>query len=187
MATTDKINCDIRNKLLSELIADTLPDYNKANRVGQRLLSNPDEYNLTHLVEKSLAHSSEGLYKFIDEAHKDNDDGSEDKTGTIYKVKRPKYTAAWAEISNVRSEYGTLKEGAIRCVILNPFLEKLHFIFIPKDAVKQLMTTKDGNNTKSKSAYLSYNVADQSFTKCCDRYGLIEVSTLKQLAKIKNH
>jgi len=183
----DKINCDIRNKLLSELIADTSPRFSKNPRDREQLLAHPDDYNLTRLVEKSLAHASDGLYKFIDEAHKDNDDGSEDKTATIYKAKRAKYIAAWAEITNVRSEYGRLKEGALRCVILNPFLEKLHFIFIPKDAVKQLMTTKDGNDTKSKSAYLTYNLSDESFTKCCERYGLIEVSTFKQLAKIKNH
>ena len=182
MAYYDKVNTDIKIKLYVDLILDNHPEFSEGTALRQALLAKPQVFNVEHLIEDMMAINSDGQYDFIDGIHEDFDDGSECKTGTLHLN-----GLASAEISNVKSKSGVLKKGAVRCIVLNPRLEKLHFVFIPKNALLDLMTTKNGDVKKSSSAWLKYTEKTDSFEKCFNKYGIIEFDTFKELAMEVNH
>ena len=90
----------------------------------------------TSVVEEMLAIESEGLYRVQAIAHRDNTDGTEDKTASMRIVKssqNDKITFQW-DISNVKSERtGTAKEGDLRVIIPNIFNQTVRYFFLPKD------------------------------------------------------
>jgi len=181
-----KNNISLKNKLLAELIANNNSKFRKDRKLKTELLNNPSRFNLTGLIEETMADCSDGAYEHYPEEnkpHEDHTDGTDTKTGTLYIYE----TQAFAEISNVRSDNGVLKSGALRCVVLNPRLEKLHYVFVPKKAVHSMMHTKAGDPTKSKSAKFTYTAREESFRNFFETHGIIEVSTFKQLAMIDNH
>lgn len=181
MAYHDKVNTDIKLKLYVELIIENHPDFAEGTSFHKALIQKPQVFNIEHLVEDMMAINSGGQYEFNDGIHEDFTDESECKTGTLHLNGHTK-----AEISNVKSQNGVLKKGAVRCVILNPRLKKLHFVFIPKKALLNLMTTKEGTIKKSKSAWLAYTNKKDSFARCFKKYGITEFDTFKELAMEKN-
>ena len=178
-----KVNCEIRTKLLVELIVNNHPDFAEGSILYNSIINNPKFFDLTHLVEDMMAKNSGNQYIFTDEAHQDFDDGSECKTGTLYINQK----MSKAEITNVKTKSGVLKKGAIRAVVLNPKLEKLHFVFIPKKSLKDIMTNAYGETKVSSSAFLSYTLKEDSFSKFFKKYGIIEFDTFKELAMEPNH
>ena len=178
MAYYDKINTDLRSKLLAECVIENHSVY-KESPWREAILERPKDFNLEHLIEQCFSLQSEGAYNFNDGIHEDYDDESECKTGTCY----PEIQQA--EITSVRSKDDVLKRGAIRVVMLNPHLEKLHYFFIPKDVVETMMTTKDGKPKKNKSLILRYNKNKKLFTSV-EKYGIIEHDNLKDVAMEKN-
>ena len=181
MAYYDKVNTDIKLKLYVELILKNHPDFAEGTPFREALVQKPQVFNIEHLIEDMMAINSGGQYNFIDGIHEDFDDGSECKTGTLHLN-----GISSAEITNVKSQNGVLKKGAVRCVVLNPRLKKLHFVFIPKKALLDLMTTKNGTIKKSKSAWLKYTDKKDSFDRCFQKYGITEFDTFKELAMEKN-
>ena len=169
-----KRNTDLRLELMTELVLENHPIYSKSP-FREAIIERPADFSMTHLVEQMMAMNSNSAYTFIDEIHRDNSDNSETKTGTLHISKSS------AEISSVRSKFGKLKIGAIRAVILNPILNKLHFLYIPLDAVNKKMHTRKGTPTKSSSMWIQYNMKKNQFTKL-ENYGIIEFQTFKELA-----
>lgn len=182
MAYYDKCNSSIRDRLLAELIIENHESFAKGSPAAELILKNPEFFNFTGLVEDMMARCSDGKYNFIDGIHEDFDDGSECKTGTLHVSAQ----GSTAEISSVKSKTGVLKKGGIRCVVLNPILEKLHFFFIPQASLLKLMTTKKGTIKKSNSAWLRYDKNKNVFTTI-KKYGIIELKSFKELAMMENH
>ena len=129
------------------------------------------------IVEEMFELNCDGQYKFNDGIHEDFTDKSEAKTGTLHANGQ----SSTAEITNVRSANGVLKHGAIRCVMLNPRLKKLHFLFIPQASLRMIMA----NRKKTKSAMLRYNKKKEQFTTL-EKYGIIELDSFKELAMEAN-
>ena len=180
MAYYPKINTEIKRRLYVDLIRKNHPKFKGA--LGKHFKEHTELFNIEAIVENMMAICSEGKYKFIDGVGEDFSDGSECKTSTLYSSN--KYIV---EVKSIRSKYGNLKKGGIRCIILNPKLEKLHFVFVPKAAVKRLMTTKNGTPKKNLSMWLTYTNSNDSFSRCFEKYGIIEYSTFKELALEVNH
>jgi hypothetical protein len=176
MAYYEKKNSDLRLKLMSQLVVENHPIYSESP-FREVVLERPADFNMEHLVEQMMALNSNNAYVFVDGVHHDNSDMSDTKTGTLHANSKQSI----AEISNVRSSFGVLKSGAIRAVVLNPILNKFHFLFIPTDAINKLMHTKKGTPTKSRSIWLSYNKKKNMFTKL-EKYGIVEFQTFKELA-----
>jgi hypothetical protein len=173
MAYYERTNCEVRTRLWIDLIIENHLSFAEGTQLRESLLSNPEFFNLHHVIESMMSQCSIGLYEFNDGIHEDFTDGSECKTGTLYIYEN----SAFAEISSVRSKSGVLKHGAIRCVVLNPILEKLHFIFIPKAAVQSMM----GKNSK-RSLDLRYDKKLNRFRVPIDKHGCVEYNTFKELA-----
>jgi trehalose-6-phosphate synthase len=180
MAYYDRVNTELKQKLYAQLVIENHPIYG-SSPFKEAILERPADFNLEHLVEQMMAANSGGLYEFNDGIHEDFTDESECKTGTLH----TNGSMASAEITNVRSQDGVLKRGAIRAVILNPMLEKLHFLFIPKEAVQKCMHTRKGTPTVSRSLWLRYNKVKKQFTTL-EKYGIIEHSNFRDLAMEKN-
>lgn len=180
MAYYDRVNTELKQKLYAQLIVDNHPIYGKSP-FKEAITERPADFNLEHLVEQMMALNSEGAYQFNDGIHEDFTDESECKTSTLH----ANGTSAAAEITNVRSHDGVLKRGGLRVVVLNPVLEKLHFMFIPKEAVVKCMHTKNGKPKASRSLWLRYNKAKKQFTTL-EKYGIMEHSNFKDLAMEKN-
>ena len=176
MAYYDKKNDDLRLELMAQLVVENHPIYSESP-FREVVLERPADFNMEHLVEQMMALNSNGVYTFVDGVHHDNSDMSDTKTGTLHANGK----MSSAEISNVRSSFGVLKTGAIRAVILNPILNKFHFLFIPPDAISKLMHTKKGTPTKSRSIWLRYSKKKNVFTKL-EKYGITEFETFKELA-----
>lgn len=172
----EKRNTDLKLELYSKLIIEYHPVYSKSP-YKEILLERPADFNIEHLVEQAFEYNSEGQYKFIDGTHMDYDDESDAKTGTLH----ANGTSSKAEITSVKSKDGILKKGSIRAIILNPILEKLHFIFIPKDSVYKAMHTKNGKLKTSNSLWIQYNKKKNEFTTLKE-YGIIECNSFKELA-----
>jgi len=177
MAYYGRRNTDLKYQLYKELIAKNHPKFAKGSPLREAIIEFPEMFNIEHLVEQALALNSDGQYKFNDGIHEDFDDRSEAKTGTVHANGD---SAAIAEITNVRSSKGVLKHGAIRCVILNPRLEKLHFLFIPQTSLQIIMA-----NTKKLAMRIAYNKKEERFTTL-EKYGIIEFQTFKELAMEPN-
>jgi len=180
MPNYPKINTDIKQRLYVNLIIENHPTFKGA--MGKYFKKHTHLFNIEAIIEDMMAICSKRKYTFIDGVGEDFSDGSECKTGTLHLNGISK-----AEITNVKTKQGNLKKGGIRCVILNPKLEKLHFVFIPKAAVIKLMTTSNGTIKKSTSIWLSYTYNKDSFSRCFEKYGIIEYPTFKQLAMEVNH
>ena len=178
-----KVNTDIRRALFTELILENHPAFYEGSSLSLSLKSNPAFFNMEHIIESMMAECSNGQYEFNDGIHQDYTDESDCKTGTLYANKGSSTTAA--EISNVRSNDGVLKKGAIRAVIINPILKRNHFFFIPKTVVEILMTKKTGEQKKNRSICLRYDKISNKFSTI-DKYGIIEYDTFKELAMEKN-
>jgi hypothetical protein len=178
MAYYDRTNCELRTRLWVDLILENHPKFAEGTQLRESLLKNPEFFNLHHVIESMMAQCSNGQYEFNNGIHEDYTDESECKTGTLYVYEKN----AFAEITSVRSKFGVLKHGAIRCVVLNPVLEKLHFIFIPKAAVQSMM----GKNKKT-SLNLRYDTKLNLFRVPVDKHGCVEYNTFKELAMEKNY
>lgn len=178
MAYYEKVNTDLKLKLLAECVVENHPVY-KESPFREAVLQRPADFNLEHLIEQSFALCSDGLYEFNDGIHEDFTDESECKTGTLH------LSANAAEITNVRSKDGVLKKGAIRAVVVNPDLEKLHYFFIPKAVVENMMTTKEGKPKVNPSLWIRYSSKKKLFTSV-EKYGIIEHNNLKDVAMEKN-
>ena len=172
----EKRNTDLKLKLYANLIVTYHPIYSKSP-FKEAILERPGDFNIEHLVEQSFELNSEGQYKFIDGTHMDYDDESDAKTGTLHINGK----TSSAEITSVKSKDGVLKKGAIRAIVLNPILEKLHFLFIPTDAVNKIMHTKNGKLKTTNSIWLRYNKKINEFTTL-KKYGIIECNSFKELA-----
>lgn len=179
MAYYEKVNTDLKLKLLAECVVENHPVY-KESPFREAVLQRPADFNLEHLIEQSFALCSDGLYEFNDGIHEDYTDESECKTGTLHLK-----SSNAAEITNVRSKDGVLKKGAIRAVVVNPDLEKLHYFFIPKAVVKTMMTTKEGKPKVNSSLLIRYSPKKKLFTSV-EKYGIIEHNNLKDVAMEKN-
>ena len=173
----EKVNTDLRLKLYTVLILENHPDFAKGTPFRQALIKSPGRFNIEFLVEEMFELNCDGQYKFNDGIHEDFTDESEAKTGTLHANGQ----TSVAEITNVRSANGVLKHGAIRCVMLNPRLKKLHFLFIPQASLKMIMA----NRKKTKSAMLRYNKKKEQFTTL-EKYGIIELDSFKELAMEAN-
>tara|TARA_Y100000022_G_C13055467_1_gene286376 strand:+ start:33 stop:587 length:555 start_codon:yes stop_codon:yes gene_type:complete len=171
-----KQNTDLKLELYSKLIVECHPIYSKSP-FKEALLERPADFNIEHLVEQAFEYNCEGRYKFNDGIHEDYDDGSDAKTGTLHINGQ----ASKAEISSVKSKDGTLKNGSIRAIVLNPILKKLHFIFVPKDSLYKAMHTKNGKLKVSNSLWIRYNKRKNEFTTL-KNYGIIECNSFKELA-----
>jgi hypothetical protein len=183
MAYYDKINCDLRARLFTSLIVENHPSFKQGSVLYEAIVGNPTYFNFTHIIEDMMSVCSEGQYKFTNGIHEDYSDSSECKTGTLHLSEASNFSSA--ELTNVRSQDGTIKNGAIRAVILNPILEKLHFFFIPKKSVHRMMHTMYGEPKSSRSLWLRYNTKSNRFSTV-DKYGFVEYNTFKELAMEKN-
>tara|TARA_Y100000004_G_scaffold97305_1_gene108920 strand:- start:278 stop:787 length:510 start_codon:yes stop_codon:yes gene_type:complete len=124
----------------------------------------PNDLNVEKLVEKAIA--KVGELKWVGEDNKPwdyEDDKSDCKTSSI----KPK-----------NSIEGTItgtsnKEGALRCVVSNPFSPNgVDYFFIPIDDVRKLETDVGGEANKkrppelrSKKISYSYNIQNDSYSK----------------------
>jgi len=183
MAYYGRINCDLRTRLYAELILENHPKFAEGTPLHESMIENPNFFNMEHIVEDMLAECSDEQYEFNNGIHEDFTDSSEAKTGTLY----VKGNTSTAEITSVRSKFGVLKNGAIRCVVLNPVLEKLHFIFVPKASVIKMMHTADGYPKSNTSLWLRYDKKLNTFRIPVDKYGCIEYNSFKELAMETNH
>jgi len=183
MAYYNKINCDLRTRLFTDLIVQNHPNFQLGSSLYDSLMENPAYFNFTHIIEDMMAVLSEGQYEFTNGIHEDYSDSSECKTGTLHISEASNFSSA--ELTNVRSQDGTLKKGAIRAVVLNPILEKFHFFFIPKDSVYRMMHTQYGDPKASRSLWLQYNMKRNVFSTV-DKYDFVEYNTFKELAMEKN-
>ena len=183
MSYYQKVNAELKTELYTDLIIKTHPSFKKGSSLAKSLTDHQNFFNIEALVEDMMAICSNGKYEFIDGIHEDFSDGSECKTGTLH----VNGTTSVAEITSVKSKFGKLKTGAVRCVILNPHFKKLHFVFVPKAAVQKIMSTKDGSIKKNTSMWLRYNKKDASFNKCFVKYGIIEYNTFEELSQEVNH
>ena len=172
-----KVNTDLKLELYTKLIRQNHPDFGDGSINERALLNAPRRFNIEYLVEEMFELNCDGQYQFIDGAHLDFTDESDSKTGTLHANGQ----SSIAEITNCKDKYGTLKKGAIRAVVLNPILKKLHFFFIPKQAVYDLLHTKAGTMKKVNSIRLRYSKNKNQFTTL-KKYGIIEFETFKELA-----
>lgn len=177
MAYYERTNCELRTRLLVDLILKNHKKFAVGTQLGDSLVRDPGFFNLFHIIEDMMSNCSEGQYEFNNGIHEDYTDESECKTGTLYVYEKN----AFAEVTNVRSQFGILKRGSVRSVILNPVLEKLHFIFIPKSAVQSMMS-----KNKKTSLILRYDSKLNRFRLPIDKHGCVEYNTFKELAMEKN-
>ena len=179
----ERVNTENKYRKLAELVCDYHPDFAEGTVHNAAIKADPKIYNMEYLIEKCFEFASEGAYTFIDGAKKDFTDGSDSKTSTIYTSQ--KYPQA--EITSVRSKAingvaGNLKEGALRCVIYNPELDKLHFVFVPKTTLDLLMSSVSAKKT---SLHMTWNRKKNAFTnKKTDDF--IEFNSFKELAMEAN-
>lgn len=175
-------NHDTKTSLLVSLIVEHHPMFIESEYMRNAIINDSAIFNIPRLIEESMAACSNDSYAFIDAEHADFTDGSECKTGSLHVSAQ----GSAAEISSVRSAGGILKQGGVRAVISNPVLNKLHYIFIPKKSLHDIMHKKDGTPKVSKSAWLRYNSNKNEFTTI-KKYGIIELSSFKELCIMENH
>lgn len=142
-------------------------------------LQYPEVFNVERLVEITMAHIS-GAYDYVDAEHYDFSDGSECKTASVCPNPSSSENSYRLEISNVISQSGVAKTGAIRVVLYNPHTQRLHYYFIPPGFMHNIgvnihPTTKKGR------IFATWNSVKNSCNKL-DRY---EVDSFETLAKIK--
>ena len=133
------------------------------------MLHNWRHYNVEHLVE--LAMSRVGGYKFVDEAHYDNSDLSETKTGTCRVHDRR------AVISGIISKQGGIpKAGDIRAVIYNEFTGELEYFFMPKADWEDM---REYGNANKNILRATYNICDGAYNK----WESFRVNSFEKLAR----
>lgn len=162
--------------LIKKIISVYHPIYSKNHEFRQHLLQNPDHFNAERLVEECLA--AVGGYEFIDQPHYDFSDMSDSKTASIYSSNK-------GEISNVQTAGGTMKVGALRCIIYNPHNQydsddDLLFYFLPESMWSDLCITRHPT-TKLGKIQFTYN-PDLNDIKKFMGY---KVSSFEELAKAK--
>jgi hypothetical protein len=155
--------------IMSEIIFKYHP-YFKHNiilrMIGKKYLK---IFNIELMVEDCLA--SAGGYKVTNQNHFDFDDlvMSDSKTCSIYKSAR-------GEISGVSTSAGVLKLGSLRCIIYNPFTNKLMYYYLPKTVWSEWVCVHP--TTKKGKIRFNYNIEKN----CIPRFKGYECSSFKELA-----
>ena len=162
--------------LMRDVICLNHPRFKRSKDLRKYGLDQPHLFNVTRLVEESLA--AIGGYKFIDSDHSDFDDGSDSKTASIRKNSKTSGGNSFlGEISAVSSAAGILKEGALRCTIYNPHEDGLRYYFLPKDMWREHITLHPTSGLGK--IIFSYNKLKNSI-KLLDDYRL---GTFKEMAE----
>lgn len=114
----------------------------KPDRINDAI-NQPDEFNITRMIEKSLAFQSNGLYTFVDADGYDFSDLSDAKTAT---VRMNNYNTGQCRVSI--QNVGT-KIGALRLIVFNPFTATIDYFFIPSSQKHRFCTVinKSGLST----------------------------------------
>ena len=83
------------------------------------------------LAEEAMAHASDGVLSWTDDAHEDYADGSDQKTGTVH----PKGSSGGGslEVSGLSTQAGTYKNGALRIIAYNKIKGRLDYFYMPKE------------------------------------------------------
>lgn len=156
--------------LLTEVIFKYHPcfKHNILLRMIGRKYSNM--FNVELMIEDCLA--SVGGYNVTNKHHSDFDDIalSDSKTCSIYK-------SAYGEISGVATSAGVLKSGSLRCIIYNPFTNKLMYYYLPKDVWKKWVCVHP--TTKKGRIRFNYNIEKNIIPK----FKGYECSSFKELAE----
>lgn len=165
-----------KEKLLaSAIVAKYHPTYRRNDSLKKNLIKNPKHYNLTFLVEESMA--AVGGLKFVNGEHYDLSDFTEIKTASIrVKSTTDKGNSFAGEITGVTTANGTAKTGAIRLVIYNPHTDSLMYYFIPKECWSNHITRHPTSGV-GKVMY-TYNKLTDSINKLEDH----RVKSFRQLA-----
>lgn len=167
-----------KNHLLAQEISKYHPAYKRNDDLKKNLLKNPDHYNLTFLIEGTIA--SIGSRKFVDGDHYDLDDFSEIKTASIRVNSINTHGKSFAgEITGVTTANGTEKIGPIRLVIYNPHTDSLMYYMLPKEVWAKSITRHP--TTGVGKVMYTYNLAEDSIRK----FNGYRVKSLRQLALAK--
>ena len=156
--------------ILKDIAHQHLPEY----QVGKQLptlLNNWRHYNVEHIVEDAMAHV--GGFEYVNQAHYDNTDYSETKTGTCRQHDRT------ATISGIISRHSkTPKAGDIRAVIYNEFTQKLDYFFMPKADWELMREHGDANCSILRTKYQPHT---DTYTKW-ERFRIKDFDTLAKTA-----
>ena len=140
----------------------------------------PNDLNVEKLVEKAIA--KVGKLKWVGEENLPwdfDDDKSDCKTSSI----TPKNTIKGTITGTAN------KEGALRCVISNPFSPNgVDYIFIPVDVVRELETEVGGAANKKRPPEYRYKCINYSYNIQKESYGKLEefrCSSFEEMCKKK--
>jgi hypothetical protein len=134
--------------IMRDVISVYHPDFISPGDVRTYGFEKPDSYNITRLVEESLA--AIGPYEHIDEYGYDFTDYSDSKTATVSTYDNS------LTIGNVQN-----KIGALRIVAYNPHTDKLDYFYIPKSVLAEYKERHTKNTDRIRTAWTeetdSYN------------------------------
>ena len=132
IAEISEINITKKNRMIMEqVISVHHPLFNIEGPFRSAGLNDPDMFNITRLVEQSLA--AIGPYDFINAYGYDFTDYSDSKTATVSQYNK------MMTIGNVQN-----KIGALRVTAYNPYTNTLDYFYLPKNVVDEC---KEKNKT----------------------------------------
>lgn len=118
--------------IMRDIICKHHPEFVNSKALRTYGLKHSGIFNVTRLVEETLAHL--GNYTLLeDDAHADFSDGTDSKTASIrVNPTKPNASTHAGEISGVTSIAGSQKAGDLRCTIFNPHGDDLRYYYLPK-------------------------------------------------------
>lgn len=131
-------------------------------------LNYPKAFNVEYLTEIALAKI--GGYTYLDEDGYDFDDYSDSKTSSVEPGKQVSIPSLEEKI------------GDIRCIVYNPFYDKLDYFFFPYNKWKEIEVACYGKQNKKTRIRSSYNVKTDSYKK----FEEFRVFSFQQLASKKS-
>ncbi len=144
--------------LMKEVITKYHPMFQgkEGKKFAKIALNFTHAFNCERLVEETIA--SVGGYDFVDEAHKDfnckhNSDLKTCSIGT-YSSNGNSFRG---EVSGVITAGGSMKSGALRCIVYNPHYESLMYYFLPKKFWQKELTINRHPSSNVGRIFFSYN------------------------------
>lgn len=118
--------------IMRDIICKHHPEFADCKALRTYGLKHSDIFNVTKLVEQTLAHL--GNYNLLeDDSHADFSDGTDSKTASIrINPTKPNANTHAGEISGVTSIAGSQKAGDLRCTIFNPHTDSVRCYYLPK-------------------------------------------------------
>lgn len=114
----------------------------------------PKSFNVEHLVEQAFSYM--GGYDFVDLAGFDFNDPEFSDSKTV-SVNRERCVAELSSIGN--------KIGTLRIVIYNPFIQDVHFLYMPFAEWNSYALACHGKNAGDKRLLITYSLTDMHYNQ----------------------